>query len=183
MDTAATCRARLPTSWLTPSCCSPGQAGLKKHLGEVIKSSLALWKSFGCSKQNPFKLTYTKEERLLQGYRGISWNSRAGCGNWPPKGLSQGSENPQQPRQSVLVSLCLSVCLSMLCVVWYLHFSQDLLHSFSLYRLTPSFIYIAENGHSISIPVLLVQESAKASRYFQLLFLNIWDTEALYWVE
>ena len=112
METAAAYRGKT-------SCCSPGQAGLKKHLGRVMKSSLALWKSFGCSKQNPFKLTYTKEKRLLQGYGGISWNSRAGSGIWYQ---SQGSEIRQQPRQSVLVSLCLSVCLSMLCVVCYLHF-------------------------------------------------------------
>ena len=124
--------------------------------------------------------------KLLQGYGGIAWNSRAGGGIWFHEGLSQGSENPQQPRQSVSVSLCLYVCLSQhaLCGLLFPLLSQDLLCSFSLYRLTPSaFINMAENGHSSSIHVLLVQESTKASSYFQLLFLNAGDRESLYWVE
>lgn len=90
MGTAATYRARLPTSWLTPSCYSPSQAGLKKHFGSKMKSPLALWKSFGCRIENPLKLTCTKEEKLLQRYGSISRNSRVGSARWSHKRTERG---------------------------------------------------------------------------------------------
>lgn len=56
--------------------------------------------------------------KLLQSYGGIAWNSRAGGGIWFHEGLRQGSENPQQPRQSLCLSLsvCLSLSFSCICV-------------------------------------------------------------------
>ena len=148
VETAVTSRTRLPTSWPTPSCCSGSQAGPKKHLGRTMMSSLALWKSLGFNKHNPFKLTYIKEGNLLQGYRvafGIQgYEMQPG----PMRDWARALEtliNHGVAFLSVSVFWSVSACFA-----WFvISASKDLLPSFPLCRLTFSaFACVAGNGHS-----------------------------------